>query len=102
MAKVPQKEGFSFDPDELRKSSAKYREASQTIDGALRKTPPTIDAGSSSQVVGAGIEKLIRLAAGGGLRARDLADKIHATNGSYADVDNNAAGKIKLADDRPR
>lgn len=102
MAMKESKDGFGYDPEALQAGAAKYRAASEAVQGALKQSPPTIDAGISTESVMLGVEKLVKLASSGALRARDIANKVHAADGSYADVDQTNADRVKLSDGHRR
>lgn len=99
MAQTTNSDGYFYDPAILSSSADKYVGASVKIDTVIQHPPGAVDAGASSKKVGDALDKLIRLAAAGSLSARDTGGKIHASHGSYGDVEDLNKDRFKVHDD---
>lgn len=89
--------GYQYDEDALHNIKQQLNSASSRMDKAVQNSVRAPDAGQSSEVVGDGIADLIRMGTAMSHILDDVADKVHAANGAYDDIENTAKNKMRVA-----
>lgn len=88
--------GFSYDEDALRDIKHELDAACSRMDTAIQKSVRAPDAGESSEVVGDGIADLIRMGTAMTHILDNVADKVHAASGAYADIENTNENRLEV------
>lgn len=86
--------GFSYQRDELNKVKNMFHDAAGKMDHVLQSQFPGVDAGPSSQLVNDSIKNLMTSVAMCATQFDRVANKIHAAQGSYDEVENNNKGRL--------
>ncbi|MFC7343259.1 hypothetical protein [Saccharopolyspora griseoalba] len=79
------------DPDSLRQMSNKLRAGTSGLEGPAKSAPEMPEVTISNQNVGHTISEITKTAAALAAGVEDIARKIDASDGSYAEVDNRNA-----------
>lgn len=87
-------DGFKSDADTLNIIKSQLNSGAQALD-AVSGAPHAVDAGMSSQAVGAMLSRLIGLSSATAHAIDDTASKVHAASGAYEDIENNARDQFK-------
>jgi hypothetical protein len=91
--------GYSYTPDALNTVAGQLNEGAQALDGGASRAVIGVDAGFSSNAVGAALAGVIRMATAAAGAMGGTASRVHSANGSYDDIDNSHAGQLKLNGD---
>lgn len=84
-------DGLKADPDGLRRMATALRESTSGVDALSKSVPQTPEVTISSKPVGDTIAELLKLTGAIVAGVEDIANKIDASDGSYAEVDNRSA-----------
>ncbi|WP_431429169.1 hypothetical protein [Actinophytocola sp.] len=90
-------DGYSYQPDRLRHIAWQVNQAALHLGGSVRDDSlATPDAGMSSEVVGAALQRV--LVAGGAIRQAftDISASVDAARGTYDEIENTNAGRVRL------
>ncbi|WP_037362087.1 hypothetical protein [Amycolatopsis orientalis] len=88
--------GYSFTEGALNSIVGQLREGEKALDDVTSKVVRGVDAGASSAIVGTVLDDLVKLGVGAAGAAGGAAEKVHAANGAYDDIENTHAGQLKL------
>ncbi|MGH3940876.1 MAG: hypothetical protein ACRDTG_20010 [Pseudonocardiaceae bacterium] len=88
---------FAVDLDGVRTLAGRLHQGISTLGDAARSVAPGADAGLSSAKVGVTLALIVQFAAGLIIRVEDTVGKIHASDGSYRDVDNLTGAELRRA-----
>ncbi|MGV9297727.1 hypothetical protein [Amycolatopsis sp. NPDC003676] len=88
--------GYSFTEGALNGIVGQLREGEKALDEATSKAVRGVDAGASSAIVGTVLDDLVKMGVGAAGAAGSAAEKVHAANGAYDDIENTHAGQLKL------
>lgn len=89
-------DGYSYEPEALRDITHELNVACSRLDTAIQQSVRAPDAGESSEVVGDGISDLIRMGTAMAHVLDEIAGKVHAASGAYADIENTAANQVRV------
>ncbi|MCG3751721.1 MULTISPECIES: hypothetical protein [unclassified Amycolatopsis] len=90
--------GYSFTEGALKSIAGQLRDAEKALDGVTSNVVRGVDAGASSAIVGTVLDDLVKMGVGAAGAAGGAAEKVHAANGAYDDIENTHAGQLKLND----
>lgn len=88
-------DGYGFDEGALTRAAQDLKVGVGYLDLLADLMPEGVDAGFSSEVVGAA---MVRIAKGSAALAQvgdEIAGKVHAANGAYDDIDNTNQGRLR-------
>ncbi|MFC4852933.1 hypothetical protein [Actinophytocola glycyrrhizae] len=85
---------YRYDPEALKKVAEGNYVAAGSIDTGLAARIPSADAGMSSEIVGLTVANLVLLGITLAQTFEDIAKQVDATDGSYAEVENNNKGEM--------
>lgn len=88
-------DGVKTDPESLGRMAAQLRDSTSGLDGAAKASPPMPSVTISSERVGHTLSEITRTVAGLLAGVEDTAGKIDASDGSYAEVDNEAGVQLQ-------
>ncbi|MBK1785524.1 hypothetical protein [Prauserella cavernicola] len=91
---MPSGDGYRHNSEALTAISDHWHEGAELVDGAATAPADAPDAGASSSVVGEAMASLTRALGAAATAMDDAAEKVHAANGSYEDIENTNAGAI--------
>lgn len=80
-------DGYGWNPEDLKQVSTKFHDAATSLDAAAKALPEVLDLGASSQQVAKELSTHRTWMVTGAQHADDIADKVHATRGSYGQVE---------------
>ncbi|MFF0149131.1 hypothetical protein ATK36_4607 [Amycolatopsis sulphurea] len=89
--------GYSYTPEGLNSIVGQLRHGAKALDGVAARAVQGVDAGTSSDVVGTVLADLIKMATASAGALSGSAEKVHAANGAYDDIENSQTGQIKRA-----
>lgn len=84
-------DGIKAEPDGLRQMASELRDSTSGLEGAAKSVPPMPEVTISNQNVGYTLSEITKAAAAVAAGVEDIANKIDASDGSYAEVDNRNA-----------
>ncbi|PXY17691.1 hypothetical protein [Prauserella endophytica] len=91
---MPSGDGYRHDTNALTAISGHWRDGANQLDAAAAVPADAPDAGASSAVVGTAMASLIQGLSAAATAMDEAAEKVHAANGSYEDIENTNAGAI--------
>jgi hypothetical protein len=89
--------GYSFTPDALNSIVGQLRQGEQDLDSVASRVVTGVDAGASSAAVGTVLSDIVQMATACAGATGGTAAKVHAANGAYDNIDNDAAGQVTLS-----
>lgn len=87
--------GTSVDTAALQNMTNQLRESTSALDAVGSTEPPLPVVTTSSDKVGETLSEIMKAAAGLMAGAHDAADQIHASDGSYGQIDNDAGEGLR-------
>ncbi|OZM70303.1 hypothetical protein CFN78_25580 [Amycolatopsis antarctica] len=88
--------GFHHDEGALTKAAQDLRVGVGYLDLLADNLPDAVDAGFSSEVVGAALVRISQGSAALAQIGEEIAAKVDAADGSYADIENSNEGRLRL------
>lgn len=96
-------DGIEADSESLRQMATQLRDSTSGLDGAAKSSPPMPNVTISSDRVGHTLSEITKTVGGLIAGVEDTASKIDASDGSYAQVDNDAGVQFQQqANQEPR
>ncbi|WP_329067771.1 hypothetical protein [Amycolatopsis sp. NBC_01480] len=89
--------GYSFTPDALNSIVGQLRQGEQELDRVTSGVVRGVDAGASSAAVGTVLSDIVQMATACAGVTGGTAAKVHAANGAYDNIENDAAGQVTLS-----
>ena len=87
--------GYQYSQEALRRVTGELRHGADALDRATEHDLISPDAGASSDVVGKALADLLKSAVAGAHGLAEMAENVHVTEGSYADVENTNEGVVR-------
>lgn len=91
-------DGYDFSGPELTGLAQDLHRSAHELAASAKGLPKTPNAGASTEQMAKVYETLLRSGAVLVAKQDEIADKIHATNGSYADVENTNQSQLHRVD----
>ncbi|WP_020499974.1 hypothetical protein [Sciscionella marina] len=89
--------GYDYKSEALTQMTSKLRKSAQNLAKSASSAPPAPDAGDSSAILAEVISDLLKSGAAIAAKQESIAGKIHASNGTYDDVENTNTDALKQA-----
>ncbi|GAA3588621.1 hypothetical protein GCM10022222_86290 [Amycolatopsis ultiminotia] len=90
--------GYSYTEGALTGVAGQLRDGEKALDATTSRVVQAVDAGASSAIIGTVLDDIMKMGVGAAGAAGGAAEKVHAANGAYDDIENNHAGQLKLND----
>jgi ABC-type transporter Mla subunit MlaD len=88
-------DNFGVDSSSLQRMVAELRASTSQLDKLSQSEPTLPVVTTSSEKVGETLSEIMRAAGGLAAAVDDIADKIHASDGSYGKIDDNNATALR-------